>query len=176
MRVGAMEGVGLYEARSAVDERGTTTELRNPGFVSRYVMPQWNPARFCVVHNRRSLTLRGLHYQVLNAASRSEYGTHKIVVCTSGIVFDVLIDLRPDSKTHLQWMAVSLSPGGGGLCVPPGIAHGYMTLTPQSSLAYILEGERHDDLGVRWDDPKIGVEWPADPAVISERDRAWELL
>ncbi|MBP0465550.1 dTDP-4-dehydrorhamnose 3,5-epimerase family protein [Roseomonas sp. PWR1] len=120
--------------------------------------------------NARRHTLRGMHYQ---AAPRAEA---KLVRCISGRVHDVVLDLRPDSPAHRRWIAVTLSAReGNALFIPPGCAHGFMTLTEDAALDYLIDAPHAPELarGVRWDDPAFGIAWPATPAVMSERDRSW---
>jgi dTDP-4-dehydrorhamnose 3,5-epimerase len=121
--------------------------------------------------NERRATLRGMHYQ---AAPHAEV---KVVRCTRGAVYDVIVDLRPQSPTYRRWTAVELTAGNRRLLyVPEGLAHGYQTLEEETetfyqvSVPYTPAAER----GVRWDDPAFGIEWPeAEERVISEKDRSW---
>ena len=166
---------GVYLDR----ECGAKEDLRGWSAQINFALTQytyWHPQRLYVVHNLLRNTLRGLHFQ--------EPGKHKKLICITGEIFDVVVDLRPTVPlsdgsgflhSHMQQKSFHLRPGQA-LTVPPGCANGYMTLTDNVSLAYLLEGEKNDDLGLRWNDPKLGIEWPADPAVISEQDREWELL
>lgn len=121
----------------------------------------------------RAGTLRGLHYQV------APHQESKLVTCTRGAAFDVVVDLRPASPGYGRWHAVELTPANGRmLYVPEGCAHGYLTLLPdtevryQASHPYAPEASR----GVRWDDPRLGIAWPAPVTVISSRDASWPLL
>lgn len=121
--------------------------------------------------NERQGTLRGMHYQV------APHAEVKVVRCTQGAVYDVIVDLRPGSPTYRRWTAVELSAENRRLLyVPEGFAHGYQTLEDatetfyQVSVPYTPEAER----GVRWDDPAFSIEWPDVPQrVISEKDRNW---
>jgi dTDP-4-dehydrorhamnose 3,5-epimerase len=130
-------------------------------------------AECSVSFNRARWTLRGLHYQ------RPPHEEAKLVRCIRGAVYDVALDLRPDSPTHRRWAAVELSAENRrALYVPPGCAHGYLTLEDGCELLYQIS-QRYapaSAAGVRWDDPAIGVEWPAAPAVISDRDASFPLL
>lgn len=110
--------------------------------------------------NARSGTLRGLHYQA------APHGEAKLVRCTRGAIYDVFVDLRPDSPTYLRWVGMELSAENGrALFVPEGCAHGFQTLVDASevfyqiSTAYVPEAAR----GVRWDDPAFNIEWPPAP-------------
>ena len=112
-------------------------------------------------------TLRGIHYQL---SPKSET---KIVRCIKGSLWDVIVDLRPDSPTFLQWFGETLSAENRRMMfVPKGFGHGFITLEPDTEAIYFVtefyspEHER----GLRWDDPKIGIEWPIEPVIISEKD------
>ena len=123
--------------------------------------------------NRARHTLRGLHYQ------RDPFGEPKIVACLRGRIFDVAVDVRPDSPTYLQWEAVELSFDGGRMfCLSEGIAHGFLTLEPDSEVQYLMGAAYRPGAaaGLRWNDPALTIAWPAEPAVISERDRNYPLL
>jgi dTDP-4-dehydrorhamnose 3,5-epimerase len=121
-------------------------------------------------YNARAGTLRGLHFQV------EPHGEPKLVRCTRGAVFDVIVDLRPDSPTHRRWFGCELSAANGrALHVPAGLAHGFQTLREASEILYMMGNEYVPEAaaGVRWDDPAFGIEWPpAAQRTISERDRA----
>jgi dTDP-4-dehydrorhamnose 3,5-epimerase len=122
--------------------------------------------------NPRAATLRGLHYQA------EPHGEHKLVRCTAGAVYDVLVDLRPGSPTHRRWHAVELSSENRrALYIPPGVAHGFQTLVGGTEMLYMIDRPYRPAAarGVRWDDPAFGIEWP-DPAgerIMSERDRTY---
>jgi dTDP-4-dehydrorhamnose 3,5-epimerase len=114
-------------------------------------------------------TLRGLHYQV------EPHREVKLVRCTLGGIFDVIVDLRPGSPTHLRWIGVELSAANRTmLYVPKGCAHGYMTLCDNTEVFYqVSEFHRPEyERGLRWDDPSLGIEWPLRPASISQKDRS----
>lgn len=120
--------------------------------------------------NTSAGTLRGLHYQADPAPER------KLVTCLRGRVLDVIVDLRISSPSYRAHVAVELA-GESPLVVaiPSGCAHGYLTLTDDTLLLYQISGAYREDLqrGVRWDDPGLGMTWPRDPEVISDRDRAF---
>jgi len=103
----------------------------------------------------------------------------KMVRCLRGRIFDVMVDVRPDSSTYLPWLGVELSDVNRRMAyVPEGFAHGFLTLTEDCEVfypvtaAYTPGAER----GLRYDDPALGIEWPAKVRVVSEKDRAWSLL
>ena len=123
-----------------------------------------------VSYNRRAATIRGLHYQ---AAPVEEA---KVVRCIRGALYDVLVDLRPASPTFMRWVGLELTADNRrALYVPPGVAHGFQTLTDGCEVLYLIDRdfEPSQARGVRWNDPAFGVRWPLAPEVISERDRSY---
>jgi dTDP-4-dehydrorhamnose 3,5-epimerase len=152
------------------DERGYLArtfcerEFADHGLVTRFVQAStiFSPTRD---------TLRGLHFQ------EPPYAEVKLVRCTRGAVHVTIVDLRPDSPTHQQWLGVELSPENGRLLyVPKGFAQGYQTLFDDTEVAYEMSHEYVPEAarGVRWNDPAFGIDWPpAEQRIISERDRAW---
>lgn len=123
-----------------------------------------------VSFNRRRGTLRGMHWQ------EAPHGESKLVRVTGGALWDVIVDLRPDSPTFRCWFGVELTAENRrALYIPPGFAHGFQTLANdvevfyQMSTFYVPEAQR----GVRWDDPAFGIEWPIRPPFLSERDATY---
>lgn len=123
-----------------------------------------------VSYNARAGTLRGMHYQI------APYEETKLVRCTRGALYDVIVDLRPDSATYKRWIGVELTQTNYRmLYVPAGFAHGFITLEDDTdanyfvSQAYTPGAER----GLRWNDPAFGIEWPREVEVISDKDAAW---
>lgn len=123
-----------------------------------------------VSFNHQAATLRGMHYQ---SAPHEET---KLVRCTMGAVFDVIVDMRPASKTYRQWFGVELSAENRRMIYVPGqFAHGFQTLTDNAELFYQMTGSYHpaSAVGFRWNDPSIEIQWPFEPSVMAERDQAW---
>jgi dTDP-4-dehydrorhamnose 3,5-epimerase len=120
--------------------------------------------------NRRTGTLRGLHFQV------APFAETKLVRCTRGAIHDVIVDLRPGSPTFTRHFAVRLSAEDRTmLYVPPGFAHGFQTLEDDTEVFYQIS-EFHAPAharGVRWDDPAFGIAWPPAERIISEQDRSY---
>lgn len=117
--------------------------------------------------NRRKGTLRGLHYQV------APHEEAKLIRCTQGAVYDVVLDLRRESPTFKNWVAVELtSEKCNMIYVPRGCAHGFLTLKDECEVCYQMSEFQHIESarGVRWDDPAFQITWPAKVEVISERD------
>ena len=164
-----LPGAYVIEIERRPDERGffartfCEREFEAHGLPQRF--PQCN-----LSNNTRAGTLRGMHYQ---AAPLWEA---KLVRCVRGAIYDVIIDLRPDSAARLRWIGVELSADNGrALFVPEGFAHGFLTLADQSDVFYHMseffrpEGAR----GLRWNDPRFDIRWPSAPRVISERDATY---
>jgi dTDP-4-dehydrorhamnose 3,5-epimerase len=164
-----LPGAYVLEPERASDERGffarvwCAKELAEHGLESMWVQSS-------ISHNEKAGTLRGMHYQA------GPHAETKLVTCTGGAVHDVIVDLRPAQPTFRQWFALELSAENSKtLYVPRGFAHGFMTLQDDSVVQYHMSDYFVADSarGVRWDDPAIGIVWPAAPAVISERDRSY---
>ena len=123
-----------------------------------------------VSFNTRRGTLRGMHYQA------APYGESKLVRCTKGAIYDVVVDLRPDSPTFRQWIAVVLTAANRHmLYVPEGCGHGFLTLEDETEIFYQMSQlyNAESARGVRWDDPAFQIAWPEKVEVISERDRTY---
>lgn len=118
--------------------------------------------------NKRKGTLRGMHYQVAPCEET------KLIRCTQGAIYDVVLDLRPKSTSFTDWVAVELTAERHNMIyVPQGCAHGFLTLEDRSEVIYQMSQFQDADSarGVRWDDPAFRIKWPAKVEVISERDR-----
>jgi dTDP-4-dehydrorhamnose 3,5-epimerase len=162
---------GVYEVSLSpiTDERGFFARSWCGAEFSRQGL---NPhlAQCNVSFNPHQGTLRGMHHQAMPHAEA------KLVRCTQGAVFDVAVDLRPDSPTYKRWFGVTLSADNRkALYIPEGCAHGFLTLTNNVEVFYQMSEFYHpaSARGVRWDDPAIGVVWPAVPTLMSERDRTY---
>jgi dTDP-4-dehydrorhamnose 3,5-epimerase len=168
----AISGAFVVEPRKIEDERGffarawcRDTAL-SAGLVGDF--KQCNMAA-----SRRSHTLRGLHFQ------RAPYEEVKVVRCTRGAIFDVVVDLRPDSPTYRKWHGVELTDANHlALYVPAGCATGYLTLADDTAIFYHTSEiyDQKSATGVRFDDPAFGIAWPAQPRVLSAQDRSWPHL
>lgn len=127
-------------------------------------------AQCAVSYNRRKGTLRGMHYQ------RAPHAHAKLVHCTRGAVYDVIVDMRPESPTFTRWSAAELTAANRrALYVPAGFAHGFQSLEDDTELMYhITESYRPEaEAGVRWDDPSFRISWPLEVTVIAPRDRGY---
>lgn len=162
-------GVVVVDIEAHSDERGAFARLQCPDEFAAAGHP-FTPAQTSLSRNPRPGTLRGLHYQ---PAPHPEV---KLVRAVRGRIFDVAVDLRPGSPTHRKWTAAELSADNArALLIPEGIAHGFLTLEPDTDVLYQISPrfEPGHEAGVRWDDPAFGVAWPARPQVISERDAGY---
>ncbi|NJM70286.1 MAG: dTDP-4-dehydrorhamnose 3,5-epimerase [Scytonema sp. RU_4_4] len=123
--------------------------------------------------NHKKGTLRGMHYQILPAAET------KLIRCTQGAIYDVIIDMRPESPTYLQHIGVELTAENHrALYVPEMFAHGYQTLTDSAEVAYQV-GEFYTpgyERGLRYDDSFFNIQWPVEVTEISEKDKNWPLM
>jgi dTDP-4-dehydrorhamnose 3,5-epimerase len=162
-------GAVILHPESHVDERGAftrtfcETEFEAHGIGPRF--PQCNLST-----NSAAGTLRGMH---INVAGHWE---SKLVRCVRGAIYDVIVDLRPGSPSHGQWLGVELSATNAlALYVPEGCAHGFVTLEDRSDIYYHMGRmfEAGVAVGFRWNDPAFGIEWPVEPQLMSERDRTY---
>lgn len=165
----SVDGACLIPLDPHADERGffariwSAEEFRAHGLDA-------GVAECSLSYNRRAGTIRGMHYQGM---PREEA---KVVRCVRGGIYDVLLDLRPASPTFTRWCARELTSDNRlALYVPPGVAHGFQTLTDDAEVLYLISQAFDPALarGVRWNDPTFGIEWPLDASVISDRDRRY---
>ncbi len=115
-------------------------------------------------------TMRGMHYQT------KPYEEAKLIRCTMGSIYDVIVDIRPDSPSFKQYLGIVLTPGNYKmLYVPEGFAHGFLTLEDNTEIFYQMSEFYAPDhaRGFRWNDPAFGIEWPSNVQVISERDKSY---
>ena len=163
-----IKGAYLIDIKKISDDRGffgrayCVKEFERLGITNEVVQVN-------VSSNNKKGTLRGLHMQVAPAEET------KLVRCTRGSIFDVLVDLRPESETFLQWTGVTLnSREFNMLYVPEGCAHGYLTLEDDTDVMYqVTEYYTPDaERGFRWNDPTFNISWPIEPLVISAKDES----
>lgn len=123
-----------------------------------------------VSFNTKSGTLRGLHFQ------NSPFGEKKIIRCTMGAIYDVIVDLRQDSPTYRQWVATELTAENRVMVyVPKGFAHGFITLENNSEVFYQMSEAYNSDAasGIRWNDPNLSIKWPPGDPILSNRDSSY---
>ena len=163
----ALPGVCVVEQERHADERGFFARTWCAGeFAAHGLEPTLSQCS--VSFNERKGTLRGLHYQA------PPFAEAKLVRCTRGALYDVAVDLRPDSPTLGQWVGVELREDDGrALYVPRGFAHGFYCLADATEVAYLISAPYRPEAarGIRWNDPLPGIAWPGPVTVISPRDR-----
>jgi dTDP-4-dehydrorhamnose 3,5-epimerase len=164
-----IDGVVVVDIEARSDERGAFARLQCPEEFAAAGHP-FTPAQTSLSRNPCAFTLRGMHYQ---PAPHAEV---KLVRAVRGRIFDVAVDLRPASPTYRRWTASELSAENGrALLIGEGIAHGFLTLEPDTDVLYQISPmfEPGHEAGVRWDDPAFAIAWPQAPALISPRDAAY---
>lgn len=161
-----IEGVVLIESERHVDERGSFRRAWCKRAFEEANLPS-PMVQISLSETERRGTLRGLHFQ--GPPSHEA----KLVQCVTGRIFDVALDLRPDSPTFLQHFGTELSrEAGSALLIPAGCAHGFLTLSDDCTALYMMTDYYAPELarGVRWNDPAFSIQWPAEPSEILERD------
>ena len=164
------EGVWIIEAEPIADNRGVfrrhfcQKEFQEIGLDIKIVQTN-------ISENKKKHTLRGFHYQL------PPHEEAKVLTCLKGAVYDVIVDLRPDSESYLKWMPFELKEGDNlSLYVPSGCANGYLTLEDSTTILYYMSEfySPGSYTGFRYNDPLFSVKWPAEPAVISEKDENFD--
>lgn len=168
----SLQGACVLEVEKLEDERGffarswCVREFAAKGLETRLV--QCN-----VSFNKRKGTLRGLHYQI------PPHAEVKLVRCTKGSLFDVIVDLRKDSPTFLKWVGVELTATNHRmLYIPKLFAHGFQTLEDNTEIFYQMSEfyEPAASKGLRWNDPRVGINWPDVAGIMSQKDQAYPNL
>jgi dTDP-4-dehydrorhamnose 3,5-epimerase len=165
-----LQGVFGVSSTISNDNRGSFSRIFDaPLFESKFSLSEGS-----VANNPIERTLRGLHYQEM------PYAESKLIQCITGQVFDVLVDIRKNSASFGQHMSLFLGPQEiyQGVFIPKGFAHGYITLAPNSTLLYFMDQPYIPDLarGIIWNDPTLNINWPCEPLLISERDKAFKKI
>lgn len=167
-----LAGAYVVDLKRLEDDRGFfARSFCRQEFVDNGLNP--NVVQCNVSYNRQRGTLRGMHFQ------DAHHAEVKLIRCTQGVVWDVIIDLRDSSPTYKKWYGVELSGGSRrALYVPKGFAHGFQTLTEDAEVLYMMSEfySPGSSRGVRWDDPAFAIDWPLANPTLSERDRAYPLL
>jgi len=165
-----LKGAFIVEMELIRDNRGffarawCQKEFEAHGLISGFVQNN-------ITFSPKKGTLRGLHYQI------APHEEPKLVRCTRGAIYDVIVDLRPESPTYKQWLGVELTAENHKMIyIPGGFAHGYQILTDDTEVFYQV-GEFYApeyERGFRWDDAAFAIEWPINhPLILSEKDRHW---
>lgn len=167
-----IKGLYIIEPELKIDKRGyffrvfCERELAEIGIEFKLVQINQSLAK-------KKGTIRGLHFQ------QYPHREAKFVQCLKGRIYDVVVDLRKDSYTYMQWVGVELSKEGRGMfLVPKGCAHGFQTLEDNSEVQYFVSEYYAPEYenGIRWDDPSFNIKWPIEPPFLLERDKNWPLI
>lgn len=153
----------------------------NRGFFARaFCADEFNHQGLCssfvqanISDNIAAATIRGMHFQT------PPHDEVKLVRCVRGAIYDVIVDIRPESPTYLKWFAAHLSATNGLMMyVPKGFAHGYQTTTDNATTLYFVSDKymHGAEAGLRYDDPALAIAWPLPASVVSEKDHSWPLL
>jgi dTDP-4-dehydrorhamnose 3,5-epimerase len=165
----SLKGAYIIDIEKVEDGRGFFARFWcQDEFKANDLITNWVQGNLSV--SKRKGTLRGLHYQI------APFAEDKLVRCTRGALFDVILDLRPDSSTFGDWFGVRLSADEHRmLYVPEGIAHGFLTLVDNTEASYLVSQfyKPHAEAGVRYNDPAFGIQWPLEIQVISKKDTNW---
>ncbi len=167
-----LKGAYIINLNRLEDERGffgrsfCINEFKSHGLSSNIVQSN-------ISHNKKKGTVRGLHMQ------KPPFEESKLVRCTRGSIYDVIVDMRSQSTTFKQWIGVELTADNYRmLYVPEGFAHGYLTLEDDTEITYQVTQfyNAESEVAYRWNDPAFKIVWPVEPVIISERDRNHPLL
>jgi len=165
----ALAGAYVVELEPVRDERGFfARSWCREEFRARGLNPELVQCN--VSFNQRRGTLRGMHFQAAPAAEA------KLVRCARGAIYDVLVDLRPESSTYTRWLAFELTADNyRAVYLPEGFAHGFVTLEDSSEVFYQMSEFYAPDAarGIRWNDPQLGIEWPVRNPILSPRDASY---
>ncbi len=164
-----LDGAFRIEPEPFTDARGFFARTWCRDEFSAHGLPA-DPVQCSISYNRLRGTLRGMHLQ------RPPHAEPKLVRCTAGAIFDVIVDLRRDSPTFTRWIAFELTARNRhALYVPAGFAHGFQTLEDDTEVSYQMFAFHAPDsaTGWRWDDPAFGIKWPLEVAMISDSDRRY---
>ena len=165
----AIAGVVVVDIEPHADDRGSFARLQCPDEFAAAGHP-FTPAQTSLSRNPHAGTLRGLHYQP------APHAETKLVRAVRGRMFDVALDLRPGSPTLRKWFGIELlAESARALLIPEGVAHGFLTLEPDTDVLYQISPKftPGHEAGVRWDDLAFAIAWPSAPALISERDATY---
>jgi dTDP-4-dehydrorhamnose 3,5-epimerase len=165
----ALAGAYIIDIEPVTDERGFFARSWCRHEFEKYGLNS-NLAQCGISFNKKCGALRGMHYQA------KPHEESKVVRCTRGAIYDVIVDLQPESSTFKQWTAVELNAENRRmLYIPPGFAHGFQSLVDDTEVFYQISEFYHPGSarGVRWDDPAFGIQWPPAERIISDKDRQY---
>jgi dTDP-4-dehydrorhamnose 3,5-epimerase len=168
----SIAGAWLVETERSTDERGFFGRTHcQAQFAARGLKGEFRQSS--ISFNQRRGTLRGMHYQA------SPHAETKLVRCTSGAVYDVIVDLRPSSPSFRRWFGTELDACNRlALYIPEGVAHGFISLRDETELLYMISPDfvPESARGFCWNDAAIGIEWPLAPLIVSARDASFPAL
>lgn len=167
-----LRGVWVVEPELHHDERGFFGRLSVPEEISRLI-PSWTDSYTALSYNQQALTLRGMHWQSAEAPES------KFVRCVRGAIFDVAVDVDPQSPAFGKWTATTLTQENRlALLISPLTAHGFLTLEPDTEVSYEISGgfAATSAKGFLWSDPEVAIRWPSEPTVLGKRDREYGAL
>lgn len=163
------ENLYIIEIDKFDDERGYLSKFfDNEDFKKSGV--KFNITQVKYTYTKLIGTIRGMHFQT------KPFEEDKIVRCMKGEVFEVVIDIRKNSKTYGKWFGVDFSEKDkSGILIPKGFAHGYQALTNDCEMLYLMTGKFSgpNNSGYRWNDPYFDIKWPIKPTVIAQKDKSW---
>lgn len=168
----SLKGAFLIELEKIEDERGFFARSWDKEIFEKRGLDS-NLVQCNISFNKKKGTVRGMHFQ------KYPHEETKLIRCVKGNVFEVLIDIREKSESFHKWTFVELSEKKSEmLYVPKGFALGFQTLSDDTELLYQMSEYFHQESsgGIKWDDPKIGIKWPLECTVISEKDKSFDLL
>jgi dTDP-4-dehydrorhamnose 3,5-epimerase len=167
-----LDGVWIVEVEPRVDERGFFARTYCAREFAAHGLPtHWPQAN--LTRTLRRGTIRGMHWQA------DPHAEPKLVRCSAGAIWDVVVDVRRGSATFGRWEGFELSRASAkALYIPPGFAHGFQCLEEESEVSYFMGNDHVPEAarGLRWDDPTVAIRWPLENPTLSERDRCLPLL
>ena len=167
-----IDGAYIIETSKVADERGSFINSWNKKEFNKNNL-EVNLTECNIAFNNKKGTIRGLHYQI------PPYDGAKLVRCIKGRIWDVAVDLRPNSKTFKQWFSIELNEKNNNLnYIPSGCAHGYQTLEDNSEMLYLMSQEYmlKYERGLKYNDPFFNIPFPLEVSSISKKDRSWNFF
>jgi dTDP-4-dehydrorhamnose 3,5-epimerase len=167
MQTDTIQDVAIINLEIFEDRRGAF-EVIWEDHLSLFSGRDFDPSSLNISYNIHKHTLRGMHFQ------ESPYQQAKLVTCVNGKLLDIVVDLRRGSASYKNWAAYELSGRSGkSLYIPQGLAHGYLTLEDNTTLAYLNQGRYMPEKSrvLRWNDPEIAIDWPTDDPILSDQDK-----
>jgi dTDP-4-dehydrorhamnose 3,5-epimerase len=159
----------FIEIEKEIDQRGYFARTYDKDIFEKYGLNE-NFVQDSISINKKKYTLRGMHYQI------QPYEEGKLVRCNRGKIFDVIIDLRKNSKTFKKWMSVELSEKNSLMIyIPKGFAHGFQTLEDNTEVSYQINQyySPENNKGIRWNDSEFSIKWPNEFPILSEKDKGY---